>query len=72
MPRKIDGVLPRAGAISVSVDSDTLDRLHYVADYFEWPASRVASNVLARALSGVRFGEDLERSDWSDPRRLKK
>lgn len=74
MPRKLpdDGPGPRCNAICVSLDSDSLARLQYVADYFEWPATRVASNVLARALASVKFGEDLSRSDWSDPRLLKK
>lgn len=55
--------------VRISLDSSTLERLQYVADYFEWPVSRVASYAVMRAFSSVSFGDDLSCVDWGDPRR---
>lgn len=60
---------PRSVHVSVSLDPDSYDRLCYVADYFDWPANRVASNILSRAVQRVKFGDDLVFSEWRDPRR---
>lgn len=72
MSKKLsDGVCPSTQSVLASLDPDSYDRLVYVADYFEWTIRSVAANILRRALANVKFGEDLNRADWSDPRRLK-
>lgn len=62
----------RSYPVSLSIDSSTLERLQYVADYFGWPVTHVASFAVMRAFSSVSIGDDLSRYDWGDPRRFEK
>lgn len=62
---------PRTVAITVSLDSRSLELLQYVSDYFDWPVNRCAANALTRLLQdNVSIGGDPDRLVWSDPRRL--
>lgn len=54
--------------VTVSLPSDIYDRACYVADYFSWPVTRTVAWMVMRAVSDVHFGDDLQLSDWRDPR----